>query len=240
MTGTAPEASAAEILHNAAQAALAQPDLTPRPDQFVYIDTATTTQWPQSDHPKKTDMRAWVSVDGKHEGANHVSGDESGVNIKNKWLSCWAPRPRQNESKPGTCSALLGFDPDLPTDADAMLAYLDKNTPGNMDNHDSRVRYGIFALLSNTYLRPAAAAALYNAAAKLPGAEVVKDIVDATGRHGVGLSWPVNAGTTLATDTLIFDPTTFAYLGSGIDNTGSSYRSAVLKIAIVDKVDQEP
>jgi hypothetical protein len=38
------------------------------------------------------------------------------------------------------------------------------------------------------YARPRAMAAMFSAAAKMPGATVIRDAVDAAGRHGVAVA----------------------------------------------------
>jgi hypothetical protein len=101
----------------------------------------------------------------------------------------------------------------LPTDPDALLALLRERvgTP-ETGSADQAVFERIGSLLDETIMPPRNAAALYRAAARLPGVRVVPDAVDAAGRHGIGISREDPA---LATrNEWIFDRDSLAYLGS--------------------------
>jgi hypothetical protein len=95
-------------------------------------------------------------------------------------------------------------------------------------------------LISVSYLTPQMKAALYEALAKIPGVTIFPDLVDLAGRPGVGVgmghivpSHPANGRTTAPADAaMIFDPTTYAFLGSG--------HTAQLRQAIVDQPGQQP
>ncbi|MGW3999490.1 CU044_5270 family protein [Amycolatopsis sp. NPDC004772] len=216
----APEPEPVRILHAAAAKARALPDVVPRPDQFVYTKT------------RLADGRAnetWASVDGTHDGLQFLYGHEASL------AGCRDGKRVQHESHGRTvtnrCVPHPAVPADLPTDADAMLAYLHRSTYGEGDTlHDlGREVVG----LAGGYLRPEVRAALYEAVAKVPGLVARADAKDATGRTVLGLGW---AGTTEHgignQDEFLFDPVTFAYLGSGAE--------VVVSQAIVDAVRQRP
>ncbi|MEV5713441.1 hypothetical protein AB0L41_06070 [Amycolatopsis mediterranei] len=121
---------------------------------------------------------------------------------------------------------------DLPTTADAMFAYLHKSTYGEGDTrHDLGNEV---VALAEGYLRPAARAALYEAVAKVPGLVARTDANGADGRSVLGITWTSTTGYGIGNqDEFLFDPVTFAYLGSG--TTG-----VVVNQGIVDAVRQRP
>ncbi|MFI8888632.1 CU044_5270 family protein [Streptomyces sp. NPDC053813] len=102
-------------------------------------------------------------------------------------------------------------------------------------------------LLRETVMPPRTAAALYKAAAKIPGVTVDSDAADAAGRHGIGVAHDhTRTGERTA---WIFDSTTLEYLGERsylIRDTSMGKKgtlihvSAVLERAVVDTLREEP
>lgn len=218
--GVAPaKASAAEILHQAADAARAQPATPPRPDQFVYT---------KSQSKDGAVREAWLSADGTRDGMvkQHgetlvipgCAGGQSPVIDKDG-------KPSGNETE--FCEPTPAYQPDLPTDAATMREYL-TNLPSGDDKTNSLGK-NILSLVSEDYVPPASLAALFEAVAGLDGLEIVPNAKDGAGRPGVGVSWTyVNS-----TMTLVFDEQTHAFLGFG--DLG-----AVLQQAVVDSAGQQP
>jgi hypothetical protein len=209
------------ILYAAAALARAQPGVEPRPDQFVYT---------KSREADGREAETWASADGTHDGLQIMFDHEVEV------AGCRNGRRVQKESEGRTvttkCKPFAAFIPDLPTNADDMLAYLHKSTYGEGDTLQDLGSE--FVNLSGGYMRPAARAALYEAVAKVPGLVVRQDAKDATGRSVIGISW--NGTTRYGVgnqDEFLFDPETFAYLGSGM-------LGSVVSQGIVDKVRQRP
>jgi hypothetical protein len=214
-----PEASAAEILHQAADAVRELPATPPRPDQFVYTRT----------HGTHGSVReAWLSADGTHDGRISqagmdipLAGCRDGRRVIFKGTE---PLPGQFES----CTPDPAYRSDLPTDAEGMREYLSQDTGGDPDlpeNVSGLIRY----TFGETYVPPASLAALFEAMADVPGLTVVDDAVDVAGRPGVGVSWTRDG----RTETLVFDRKTHAFLGvTGMD--------AVVEQAIVDHVGERP
>jgi hypothetical protein len=216
-----PPADPVWILHSAAAEARALPDVEPRPDQFLYTRTRLADG---------RENEFWASADGTHDGFQVLFGHESEI------AGCRDGKRVQKEGRGRTvtrpCRPYPAAHPDLPTDADAMLAYLHKSTYGEGDTlHD----LGTEAVaLAEGYLRPAARAALYEAVAKVPGLVARPDAKDATGRPVLGVTWTSTTEHGIGNqDEFLFDPVTFAYLGNG--TTGS-----VVSRGIVDEVRQRP
>jgi hypothetical protein len=76
----------------------------------------------------------------------------------------------------------------LTTDPDKLLAKIFKETKGQGNSPDQEAFTTIGDLLIESYPPAALNAALYKAAAKIPGVFLVPDAVDATGRHGVAVA----------------------------------------------------
>jgi hypothetical protein len=126
-----------------------------------------------------------------------------------------------------------------------MLKWLHRVSGGG-ESEDQNTFVQVGDLLFETLMPPAQSAALYRAAARIPGVVVVPDAVDAAGRHGVAVA-RVNDG---EREELIFDKETKQFLGERIvavedlpdgqkkgELTGSS---AILERAVVDKPGQRP
>jgi hypothetical protein len=132
------------------------------------------------------------------------------------------------------------YYPDMPTKASAMDAFLERTEGREMDDSDPRdLPKFIVDWVLQGYLRPAQQAALYKFFSTLPGLTVVSNARDVSGRPGVGVSWSTGGFTVMS----IFDPQTFAYLGttSWVGHTEYSGGSwAVVSTAIVDHAGELP
>jgi hypothetical protein len=222
----AANADAARVLRAAATAALSLPDVVPRADQFVYEKSVAGNGIQHEE---------WHSVDGTRDGfRRNVDGSEAVV--------LYGCRDGQRVSTKGDqvtgtepCVPYPAYLPDLPTDADAMIRYLNEHgnaEPGNVN----AMAKDILFLMQGHYLRPPSRAALFAAASRLPGLRVVPNVTDAAGRPGIGVAWSSDGKSGRSTNMLVFDPTTYAYLGV-FAGAGST---AVLEFAIVDKARQRP
>ncbi|GAA4578943.1 CU044_5270 family protein [Micromonospora coerulea] len=221
--GDAPaaKANATQVLRNAATAALQVPDVTPGPDQFIYrrIKDGPSTH------------ESWLSVDGTRDGL--VRETSAGNRTETPVPGCRNGRAaavKGGQMVPGRtepCTSEPAYRPDMPTDATAMGAYLAEHRsgePGSVNAAGKDVLY-----LAESYLRPASRAALYEAAAAVPGLRAVENVTDGAGRSGIGIAWPsTNGGEEIV---LVFDAETYAFLGA------SGY-SAVLTLAVVDEIGQ--
>ncbi|UOX93321.1 CU044_5270 family protein [Amycolatopsis sp. FBCC-B4732] len=202
-------------------AARAQPDVEPRPDQFLYTRTRLADG---------RENEFWASADGTHDGLQILFGHEAEI------AGCHDGKRVQKEGRGRTvtsrCEPRPATHPDLPTDADAVLAYLHKSTYGEGDTlHDLGNEV---AGLAGGHLRPAARAALYEAVAKVPGLVGRPDARDAAGRPVLGITWNSTTEHGIGNqDEFLFDPVTFAYLGDGTTGT-------VVSQGIADAVRQRP
>jgi len=208
--------AALAVLRQASVAALAQPFVEPRADQYLYLATRYEV----------TTRRAWLSVDGIHDSFITRDGGPPGEVIDG------CRNGQRNVRRDGEvighepCQPDPAYLPDAPTDAQAMLHYVQSlgGTPGT-----NSWAKNVVALATVHYLRPQARAALYDAAALIDGVEIVPDAVDGAGRPGVGVAWSYGGGRTV----MVFDPNTHALLGFQ-DN------EALVAATIVDSVGQRP
>jgi hypothetical protein len=232
--------TAPQVLRLAAERTLSQPEVVPRPDQYIY--TLTQGDWGKEEF--------WQSVDGTRNGLQ-IMPDQSRV--------VWDCNGGHSEGGieeripvpgvPETCALHIGYRTDLPTNADAMLAYLDRKTgelPDDTIVTNMAVNIqgaAVDGLMDHSLLPAATRAALFEAASRLPGLTVVPNAVDGSGRSGVGITWPKPElkGTPPSGMTfegpkepivLVFDASTYEYLGTN--------NSAVIKKSIVDRTDQRP
>ncbi|WP_052744839.1 CU044_5270 family protein [Micromonospora sp. HK10] len=210
-----------QVLGPAAETAARGPDVLPRADQYLYLR--------EVGRDGRVNAERWYSVDGTRDGL----GFNRESNGMARFLSagCRNGRYISGTEKGEACTPMPAYLPDLPTDAGAMVRYLNQhNAHLNNDpaqNKTNGIAKDMWQLATSRYLRPAQRAALYQAAARIEGITVVEGAVDATGRKGTGVSWRFGKDTVM----WIFDPVSYAYLGTGTDTTVQ---------AIVDEVGQRP
>ncbi|ANN17491.1 hypothetical protein SD37_18810 [Amycolatopsis orientalis] len=226
--GLEPPAAAADpvtVLRNAAAAALKTPGAPPKPDQFVY----TRTKQPDGER------EAWLSADGTHDGLIKMTdgalfplpGCRNGRAQVYK-----GDEPLKGVTEP--CKPSPGYRADLPTDADAMFAYLNANHSGH-DGDVNAMGKDVLTLANENYLPPAVRAALFGAAAKMPGLRAIDHAQDAAGRPGVGITWPLRRGDdpkVAKPVVIVFAADTFQYLGTN--------STAVTASGVVDAAGQRP
>lgn len=222
-----------------------------RDDQFVYvksqddyIEATFDDTCPVPDHDL-TEFEMWRSVDGTRWGLHRSDlgkpGD-SGTYEEKVHPKTWA-----NEKAPADYRELEA----LPTDPDAMYAWLHKGENPRARSHDSAYLTAT-TILSDNIVPPKVAAALFRAVAKLPGVTVVGDVRDALGRSGVAIG-RTDKGMQERID-WIFDEKTLEYLGErrlyagsatsgrcGSNMPGDLLTSkAITEQAVVDKAGERP
>ncbi len=209
-----------------------------RDDQYVYVKSRVGySAWGlKADKPELEplhDREVWHAVDGKRPGLL-VEKNRNG-------------REELGPDAPGDTTATnYRRLQTLPTDPDAMLKWLYKNKQGDNPKHEQAFTF-VGDLSRESLLPPAQAAALYRAAAKLPGVEVVKGVKDAAGRSGIGVSRADEDGFDRQ---LIFNPKTLEYQGErvvaardtqdGLEKGDLAGTAAILEREVVDKVEQRP
>lgn len=246
-----PTANASEIFHLAADAARQQPELTARPDQYVFTESlATIRELPASGPYQTIRNQLWQSAG----GVAYTQGRYRPETDPNGWGEL---RVLKMGDAADPTKELDAFQPpayhgNLPTDPDELLRYLrehpvDLHLPEGADEEavygGESMPYTTARSMLDGYVPPRALAALFELLAREPGAVVISgDVVDAAGRHGVAIRMPGVIG---GNSDLIFDRDTHVYLGtrgSVIRNGKESLYNAValLRIAIVDRPGQLP
>ncbi|MFT2017922.1 CU044_5270 family protein [Streptomyces sp. 796.1] len=226
-----------------------------RDDQYIYIASQVYGA------SKK------IGADGDGAKAQY-NGDGTGTtHPRQAWFSVNGSRdglltePLSSGSRPGAGGVNLGKNTEpslqlptytylasLPTDPDALLtAVYAQNTGVDKNlNPDQEAFQTIGDALRESLIPPRIGAALYKAAAKIPGVNVVDDAVDASGRHGVAVSQDRGNRRT----EWIFDKEKLTYLGERTvlindDSAGGKagriiVSTAVTERAVVDKAGQKP
>ncbi|MER7514861.1 CU044_5270 family protein [Streptomyces sp. NPDC126499] len=185
-----PSASAAsvQLLERAALAAGTTVPAKVRAGQYAYVKTVGHTSVLSENEDGRTEllrrnegMEQWTSVDGSERTLQRRNGKDT--------LLPHTPG-RGNLNAP-----TYDFLAALPTDPEALLKRIrddaEKNHGAGSDSTtgpDQEAFVTIGDLLRNGVTPPATAAALYRAAALVPGVDVVPDAVDAAGRHGVAVA----------------------------------------------------
>ncbi|GAA2575728.1 CU044_5270 family protein [Dactylosporangium fulvum] len=247
--GDRPPATA-EVAQLAAERAAAAPAVSARPDQFIYTEsvvrylTVHGGQAPSAADDGPLLVREWRSADGARDGLvrrrpldqpQAAWHDETVAGCRDGYQSTAVPQWRVPcASEPGA---------GLPVDADAMLAYLRRSGSSDDQAFDNAAR-----VLYLSQHAPAVQAAVFAAVGRIPGVTVRRDVVDVTGRSGVALA----SRSRDAETELIFDRTTFAYLGVNrtilrltLPSQATEpaprilIRQAVEHVAIVDSVGSE-
>ncbi|GAA2954797.1 MULTISPECIES: CU044_5270 family protein [Streptomyces] len=252
---TAPRAAA--LLDRIASVAEKSDEQTVTGDQFVYVKTLQAGNEGEYGGPVKMsepgEREVWMSQEPGpviDEGLIHQDGSYFPITVG-------VPDGETPVGYPaGLNRPTYAWLASLPTDADVLLRRLDTEITRDQDARDTPAEErdraqdtfdAIGQLLMETVMPPKTAAALYKAAAKIPGVTVDSDAVDAAGRHGIGVA---RDNTRSGWRTVwIFDSTTLEYLGDRSylirDNTMGKKgtplsESAVLERAVVDALRERP
>ncbi|MET8100570.1 CU044_5270 family protein [Streptomyces sp. NPDC005236] len=244
-TGSARAHSASVTLNRIAVAAMAS-DITPvRDDQFVYVRSLTVSNKGTFEGPVKLGAphteEIWTSQDPrplKTLGWMRESGKD-------------AVMPGETIPIESTDAVPAGIDhptyrwlSSLPTDPDALLTLLRRDVRlSDGESKEQAVFSLIGDLLSGTLMPPRNTAALYKAAAKIPGVKEIPDAVDVASRHGIAITR--EDATSATRDEWIFDKSSLAFLGArgfithdkqkGITSDTLMGSTAVLRRAVVDR-----
>ena len=126
----------------------------------------------------------------------------------------------------------------LPTDPHALLSLIERRMSGQQPPPEEAF-ITIGDLLREAIAPPRVSAALYRAAALIPGVTVVEDATDAIGRHGVAVAMTIEG----ARNEWIFSKQTLRYLGEhdiNIAHGSTIGEAAVLQRAFVNRAGQIP
>ncbi|MEE1798945.1 CU044_5270 family protein [Streptomyces sp. JV176] len=253
---TAPR-GAAVLLDRVASAAAKKGEQKVTDDQFVYVKTLQTRNDGAFDGPVKLteprDREVWMSQKAGpviDVGLIHEDGSYFPITVG-------VPDGEPAVGYPaGLNRPTYTWLASLPTDPDALLRRLTTEITRDQDARDTPAEErdqaqdtfdAIGELLRETLMPPKTAAALYQAAAKIPGVTVDPDAVDAAGRRGIGVARDdTRAGWRTA---WIFDPTTLEYLGersylirdTSMGKKGTLInKSAVLERTVVNALRAKP
>jgi len=232
--GQPPTASAAVILEAAANTVDQHGYPHPRSDQYIYREVLHVIG-----NGEKTLVRSWESADGTRAGEIRWSG----------YLTNTVAIPPYHEGD-GLSHAPYTRLAELPTDPDELLRILRNDpqvlatTPHPAPNADQITpdlrTWDVIRDLVGKVPGPQQAA-LFRAAAKLPGLTRVDQATDAAGRSGVGIAM---ADPRLGLVELLFDKESHRFLGepvlSGRDKDAIEFNDTVVRTAVVDKVGQLP
>ncbi|MEV0241317.1 CU044_5270 family protein [Streptomyces sp. NPDC050674] len=240
--GVADPKGAPQLLERISLAAADTSAPAPRKGQYIYIaskvaDTYIKTVGDKSEvvSDELHARQVWNSLDGR-DGWLIEAGKTSDKGITLKGDTPFT----------GAYNALA----ELPTDPDALLQRIYRESDAVRDPEVPRDQAAFVAigdLLFESYPPAEVGAALYKAAAKIPGVIAVNDAVDATGRHGVAIARE-NDGERIE---WIFDKKTLRFLGQRIVVVKATaddplkvgtvtHTSAITERAVVDANKQLP
>jgi hypothetical protein len=230
--------------------------------QFIYIKsvesaaamTGTGNGRITSVHISTALREIWLSAAGTRDGLLRVQPRpaSSPARPASAWQTTVLPGCRNGRPNPaagaavpnGRCVPQPADQKGLPGSARAMLAYLYRNSHGQ---NPAAVQAFITAgdLIRESYVRPAALAALFAAAAQIPGVSVAEHAVDAAGQQGVAVQQTYHG----ISEQLIFNPRTYAFIGErqvavsaspGLSVGTVLDSTAILRLAVVDRAGQLP
>lgn len=229
--------TASEVLYRVATVADTTMSVPPRSDQYEYLKLVERTGG------RTRTVEQWVPQSPTTAGLVHRDGKFGYV------IAAWDT---------GRTAAATGVYPDyaflasLPTDPATVLQAIDANGkhPGPGMTAAQTSFANVVGLVGNQILPPKLAAAIYRALATLPGISVDQDVVDAAGRHGVGVGMTYADG---MRSELIFDRTDFTLMGTSVvppANTSAPHAGqttfagpsldAIIEQRIVDSAGQTP
>ena len=242
------------VLAKIAYVAARQPALAPRPEQFVYVKSLVAFTHPAAEQTlggtrvlgPLHQREVWLA---QKKTAAPAGQSQTGVIVDGKpqQLLVTGYIRENGKTSPiystdlGTTYATLAA---LPADPAALLQKIHALTKGQADPAAAAFDY-IGELLREQIAPPTVSAALYRAAALIPGVVIVPDVVDAAGRHGFGVA-RVAGGERFE---WIFDKTSMQYLGERDylvrDTSGGKAgmltgTTAVLSRGVVDKPGELP
>jgi hypothetical protein len=245
---------AVRLLAKVADVAARQPAPHVRDSQYMYVETTAAVPalelqpltskprpFPRHIHLKMITSQVWVPVDnvcraGLERGINgHGQTSSSAFSARQPGVKC----PNIGGLNDPTYRLLQT----LPTNPHALLAKIYRIERGHGPGPDQEAFVTIGDLLRNTIAPPKVTAALYRAAALIPGVTFVPNATDAIGRHGVAIARigpGVDGG---VSEQLIFSRATWQLIGERtvIARTGvTTSATAIVARAFVDHRGQVP
>ncbi|MFI5533538.1 CU044_5270 family protein [Kitasatospora sp. NPDC051853] len=234
-----------QLLDRIAQVAAAKPAQEVKDHQFVYVKSVNRfpDYWKNVMVPGTLREReAWHSVDGKKAGLLYEPGlFRPGVD---PGVKPDGTMELDTNTSPNVNSPTYRYLAALPTDPKVLLQKMIDEKSGK--EHTPQSAFGVIGdLLREQIAPPEVTAALYRAAGLIEGVQLIDDVADARGRHGVAV------GLTVQDVRLewVFDRGTSEFLGERqvVVKEGSRGKpgdviaeTAVLTRAVVDKAGDRP
>jgi hypothetical protein len=238
LPGNTPGASpaATQLLAKIATAAARQPSQPVRDSQFWYIKSWVAYQacnGGSGDNcvmEKPHERQIWQSVSNECVTGLLREYGNTPLKFSSNYLHCPYPGAIQ--------APTYRFLQTLPTDPHILLSLIEQQMQGQLPRPEEAFST-IGDLLREAIAPPPVSAALYRAAALIPGVTVVPDAADAINRHGVAVAMTFRGVRT----EWIFSKQTLQYLGErdiNIANGATTGVSAVQQRAFVDHAGQIP
>ena len=141
------------------------------------------------------------------------------------------PQPVAAMCRGGVNDPTYRFLQSLPADPRTLLGFIYDQTKGEgqANGRDGEAFTTIGDLIRESIVPPKTAAALYRAAALIPGVTLVEHAANAVGQPGIAVSY--------RNQEWIFDPATYQFIG---ERDGSGGESAILQQAFVARLGQLP
>jgi hypothetical protein len=227
--------TAAALLAKVAAAAARQPQPQVSDSEFVYVRSMVAFDsifigrngQQKVTKGKLHERQIWLPVTDACSGLLIENGER--ISLGN------SDAPSQ-PTIPGACAGNVNaptyrFLQKLPTDPRALLSFIYAKTAGEGQSkgHDGEAFTTIGDMMREAIVPPLAAAALYRAAALIPGVQFVKHATNAVGRPGIAVSFQGQEW--------IFDPATYQFIG---EREGTSGETAILQQAFVAHAGQVP
>lgn len=164
----------------------------------------------------------WVSEDGEGRLRSESTGAAEFLTPRDEqaWKAAGSPPLSEDQvsddrfpgGDPGGTSLYFESFDGLPTDPDAMYQIVEERSRNQGITLHQQMFDTVGSLLRETNAPPEIRAALFRAAAKIPGVELKQNVTDPKGRPGVALSLAYDPGGRVMLSELIFDTGTSALL----------------------------
>lgn len=237
--------SAVRLLAKVADAAASQPAPHVRDNQFWYIRSQVSNgSCGVSGCTKVHERQIWQSVSNmcvtgllRESGQDTpliYGGSVNGKPVSGPLRAMQVPCPNRG----GVGDPTYRFLQTLPTSPRALLSFIEQHMGGELPRPVEAFT-AIGDTIRETIAPPQVSAALYRAAALIPGVTVIKDATDAIGRHGIAVAQTYQG----VRSEWIFSTGTHRYLGErdiSTANGTTTWDSAIIQRAFVDHAGQTP
>lgn len=214
LRGHGQESAAAALLRTAAASVQAQQPLVPTAGEYLYVKSEGAHLALDTDSPPWAVLvpetrEAWFGLDGGRVYA--TSGRPIFLNDRDRanWIA--SGRPALPVSDRPSDTHIPARVPSLPTDPDQLYRQLADQAKGKSAGFAWSMFQLIGDTLRETITTPEQRAALYEVAARVPGIELVGNVIDRIGRPAVAVAVLSESETQRLE--LLLDPRTYDLLG---------------------------